>query len=98
MAASVQPISEHTPPASHRAACCVAAARGGEAGVHFSELRSEGADNARIRPLVGTLLPSMPSERGLNKPAASDLAAVPLLLTPSESCAFTSQPARAARC
>ena len=27
----------------------------------------------------------MPSERGLNKPAASDLAAVPLLLTPAEA-------------
>ena len=50
-----------------------------------SELRSEGADNARIRPLVGLLIPSMPSERGLNKPAASDLAAVPLLLTPAEA-------------
>ena len=63
----------------------------------ISELRSEGADNARIRPLVGPI-PSMPSERGLNKPAASDLAAVPLLLTPAESCAFTSTPERAGRC
>ena len=108
MTASVHPISEPLPPASHRASCCVAAARGVAAGVpilsplalcqdtaHWrvqsplatpsSELRSEGADNARIRPLFGTLLPSMPSERVGNPTAASDLAAVPLLLTPAEA-------------
>jgi excisionase family DNA binding protein len=54
--------------------------------VHFTELRSEGADNARIRPLVGPI-PSMPSERGLNKPAASDLDAAPLL-TPAQAAAL----------
>ena len=109
MTASVHTISEPLPPASHRASCCVAAARGVAAGVpilsplalcqdtaHWrvqsplatpsSELRSEGADNARIRPLGVAAVPSsMPSERGLNKPAASDLAAVPLLLTPAEA-------------
>ena len=46
----------------------------------FSELRSEGADNARLRPLGVAAVPSsMPYERGRNRPAASDLAAVPLL-------------------
>lgn len=46
----------------------------------ISELRSEGADNARIRPLDGAhLAATMPSERVGNPTAASDLAAVPLL-------------------
>jgi hypothetical protein len=49
-----------------------------------SELRSEGADNARIRPL-SSLQAFTPSERVGNPTAASDLAAVPLLLTPAEA-------------
>ena len=46
--------------------------------MNFTELRSEGADNARLRPLGVAAVPSsMPYERGRNRPAASDLAAVP---------------------
>lgn len=52
----------------------------------FMERRIEGADNARIRPLAGACM-SMPSERGGNPPAASDLDADPPLLTPAQAAA-----------
>lgn len=61
-------ISEPSPAASSSAGPSAALPCGVPAAVPFSERRSEGADNARIRPLTGVAL-FMPSERGRNRPA-----------------------------
>jgi len=79
------PNPHSEPPATVSSPGLAAFSRGSLAAPLFTERRIEGADNARIRPLAGACL-SMPSERGGNPPAASDLDAAPLL-TPAQAAA-----------